>query len=176
MHSNLFSGLMKGNIKSAKKLPTFPTKEQLTRYVDKDDVKRGGRVSSAAFVPNPGSHYLSVNNVELESLPTIACYYRNRFQSGLGTVAIACRKVYKYNNAATHVGIPISYNRAAAKWEYSTHEGAKDAYRHREVTSRPKSYSHCGVEYINTTRNELTLDKFARRLAGKCLRLFPLKK
>jgi hypothetical protein len=166
---------MKAKKKNVKKSPAFAEKEQLTRYIDKDELKRGGRVSSTAFLPNPGDLYLSVNNVELEPLFDIACYYRKRFQEGLGKVAIASRKVYEYNNAATHVGISISYNKLANRWEYATHEGTKVAYKHRGVPPPLESYSHCGVEYINTNLDELALDKIARRLAGNRPQLYQME-
>lgn len=144
--------------------PFFAEKSELARYVDQDEIKNGGRVSSAAFTPNPDEPYLSVNSVELESYDEIAKYYSQIFSSGSGEVAIACRNIAKYNDVARGVGISISWNAADNTWEYGSFEGQKEAYKHRPT---PISYSHCGVEFINDSVEKLTLKKIARRLSGE---------
>ena len=118
----------------------------------------------AAFVPNPGDSYLSVNSTEIEGQNDIATYYRNLFQNGFGAVAIACRKVFDYNSAATKAGIRISFCKVECKWKYQASEGPKDAYKHRPIPK--KSESHCGVEYMGNDTEYLTIKKIARRLSS----------
>lgn len=153
---------------SLPKEPSFAENSELARYVSEDDVKKGNRVSSAAFIPNPGDSYLSVNSLELESMEVIASYYRKVFQDGSGKVAIACRKIYEYNSEARRVGISITFNEEGNTWEYNSNNGREKAYKHYPVTypKDKKSYSHCGVEYINNALDELTQKKIATRLAG----------
>jgi len=117
----------------------------------------------AAFVPNPGESYLSVNSIEIESLPDIAAYYGSQFKDGLGLIAIVCRKVSDYNSAARNAGIRISFCNVECKWKYYSSEGLKDAYKHRPIS---KSRSHCGVEYLGRDTDDLTIRKIARRLSS----------
>jgi len=156
---------------SSRPIPSFRASSELARYLDPDELKSGGRVSSVAFLPNPGDTHLSVNSVELDSLPSIAGYFRSTFKDGAGEVGIACRKINEYNSAGRAAGISIKHNRSTGKWDYNTEHGAKDAYKHRPT---PKSYSHCGVEFINSDIDELTLKKITRRLAGNRPHLFRL--
>ena len=144
--------------------PTFVARSELARYVDPDELKKGGRVSPAAFVPNPSDNHLSVNSLEIETPQDIATYYRNRFQNGNGKVAIACRKISDYNTAASHAGIIIKFNKLDGKWEYYTGGSPKEAYKHRHTHV---SYSHCGVEFLKGDTVYLTIKEIARRLSGK---------
>ncbi len=153
-------------------VPSFSARSELGRYVDPDELKRGGRVSSVAFLPNPDDDYLSVNSLEVDPPRTIAAYYRKLFKGNIGEVAVACRKVSAYNGAARSAGISISFSRTENKWTYNTGQGSADAYKHRPQTRVPNSYSHCGVEYINAKADELVMRKIARRLSGKRPHLF----
>jgi len=146
-------------------VPSFATRSELARYVDPDELKRGGRVSSGAFLPNPDDDYLSVNSLEVESLQTIAAYYQRQFKAGVGEVAAICCKVWAYNDAARRACISIKFNRTESKWTYDAGWGPADAYKHRPQTRTPMSYSHCGVEYINAKADELIVKKIARRLS-----------
>lgn len=148
-------------------LPSFKANNELARYVDPDELKNGGRVSSGAFLPNPGDTYLSVNSTEVESLHDIQAYYRTTLHKGVGPVIAACRKISDYNNAGNFAGISITFSNSNNAWEYGTSQGPKPAYKHRRT---PISYSHCGVEYINDNLNQLALKKISRRLAGKILK------
>jgi hypothetical protein len=152
---------------SARPVPSFASRKQLARYVDPDDLRRGGRVSSAEFLPNPGATHLSVNSLELEPLHTIAAYYQERFKGGVGQVAIVCRKVWDYTDAGRSAGVSIKFNKAEGKWKFDTGHGLAVAYKHIPQTRIPKSYSHCGVQFINAGTDELILNKIARRLAHK---------
>jgi len=69
---------------------------------------KGGRVSSAAFMRNPGDEYLSVNSVEIESLQEIAAHYRRDFQKDNQKAAIASRKILAYNRGALIAGISVA--------------------------------------------------------------------
>ena len=148
--------------KVTRKTPTFKLNRELARYVDIDELQ-GGRVSSSAFIPNPGEDYLSVNSIEVESLNDIATYYCNVFKNGIGAVAIACRKVSEYNEAAKKSDVRIIFSRAECKWKCNLNDNYHDAYKHRPTE---KSYSHSGVEYLGNTLNYLTIKKIARRLSG----------
>jgi hypothetical protein len=150
--------------------PTFAGSSELARYVRPEDLKKSHRVSSAAFLPASNDTHLSVNSLELESPQDIAVYYRERFQSGIGTIAIACRKVNDYNTAASSAGVTIHYDRSESKWKYHTDQGLSDAYKHRPIPRR--SHSHCGVEYISNQLAYLKQKQIARRLRGKRAHLF----
>jgi hypothetical protein len=148
-------------------VPSFAARTELALYVDPDDLGRGGRVSSTAFLPNPDDKYLSVNSLELESIETIAAYYQERFKGGVGQVAIAHRKVWDYTDAGRFAGLSIDFNKTVGKWEYDTGHGLADAYKHIRQTRVPKSNSHCGVQFINAQTAELVVNKIARRLAHR---------
>jgi len=152
---------------SVRPIPSFKAKSELARYVDPDELMKGGRVSSGAFLPNPGDPYLSVNSTEVESLHHIRAYYRTSLHKGVGPVIAACRKISDYNNAGNFAGISITFNNSNNAWEYSTSQGPKPAYKHRRT---PVSYSHCGVEYINDNLHQLVVKKISRQLAGKILK------
>jgi len=156
---------------SPRPIPSFKKSSELARYVDPDELKSGGRVSSVAFLPNPGDSHLSVNSVEVDSLKNIADYFRSTFKNGSGDVAVACRKINEYNSAGKFAGLSIQNNRSTGKWVYNSEHGPIDAYKHRPTH---KSYSHCGVEFINSDVDKLTLKKITRRLAGNRPHLFKL--
>ena len=151
----------------ARLIPSFKANKELARYVDPDELKKGGRVSSGAFLPNPGDTYLSVNSTEVESLHDIRAYYRTTLHKSVGPVIAARRKISDYNNAGNFVGISITFSNSNNAWEYGTSQGAKPAYKHRQT---PISYSHCGVEYINDNLHQLVVKRISRRLAGKILK------
>jgi len=130
-------------------------------------------VSSAAFIPNPGESYLSVNSTEIEPLNDIAVAYRGIFKNGKGPVAVVCRKVSDYNSAARNAGIRISFCKVECKWKYYTSMMIKDAYKYRPTH---KSYSHCGVEYLGDDTDYSIIKKIARRLSGNRPHLFKITK
>jgi|SRR3989344_1240332 len=154
------------------KQPTFSPKSELARYVDPDEIKSGGRVSSGAFMPSPVDTYLSVNSLELEKVQEIARYYRQTRQGGTGNVAVACCKVVDYNNAANFAGLSVQKNSVSGRWEFNGAIGVLEAYKYRWTHL---SNSHCGVEFINAQLDELRIKKIARRLAGQRPHLFELK-
>ena len=146
------------------KQPTFASNSELARWVDEVNLGRGGRVSSAAFLPSIGETYLSVNSVELESIQKIATYYKDHFQGGAGKVAVSCLKVMDYNEAAKGAGVNLSFDKTGRKWIF-THGGvSEEAYRHRPTYRL--SDSHCGVETIRGMSGDAP-NRFARRLAGQ---------
>jgi hypothetical protein len=114
-----------------------------------------------------------VNSLEIESIADIAQYYRKNpsLYSGTGAVAVACRKVIEYNNAASHAGIAVRRG-GAGKWEFDGPSGRQEAYKHRPIAH--VSSSHCGVEFIRADFTETLLKKIARRLAGRRPHLFKL--
>ena len=159
--------------KPIRSIPTFGEKTALLRYVDRDELKKGGRVPSTAFMRNPGDTYLSVNSSEIESLKVIANYYRETFQGGAGTVAIASRKVWEFNSAARAAGVLVGFNKSNKLWEFNSTLGTQTAYKHIPQTRQPKSWSHCGVMYSINFDN-LAEKKFARRLQGIKPHLFKI--
>jgi hypothetical protein len=148
--------------RATRKTPVFKLKSELARYVDNDELQ-GGRVSSSAFVPNPSEDYLSVNSIEVEPLNDIATYYCGLFKNGIGTVAIACRKVSEYNEAAKKSGIRIIFSQEECTWKCKLNDDCNDAYKYRPTR---ESNSHSGVEYLGKKVTYLTIKKIARRLCG----------
>lgn len=147
----------------ADRKPTFGGKTELARWVDEVNLGRGGRVSSAAFLPADGESYLSVNALEVESLATIAEFYKRHFQDGFGKVAISCLKITEYNAASKKAGVDVNYNKTQGRWLFEYNGASEDAYRHR---SNRLSSSHCGVETIRAMSGDAP-NRFARRLAGQ---------
>ncbi|NQU63591.1 MAG: hypothetical protein HQ517_04820 [SAR324 cluster bacterium] len=146
--------------------PEFIAKSELARYVDKDEYMKGGRVTSGAFLPNPGDDYLSVNSLEIESINDIANYFSKVF--GESTVKICTRKVSEYNNSTSGTAIHIIYDRRQKKWIFQVNSLPKEAFEHRpRYTPPPKSISHCGVEFINSSVEYSVLKQISRRLGGK---------
>lgn len=143
--------------------PTFASNSELARRVDEVNLGRGGRVSSAAFLPSVGETYLSVNSVESESIQKIAEFYRNHFQGGVGRVTVSCLKVSDYNAAAKRAGVSLGYDKAARRWVFIHDGGPVEAYRHRP---NHLSTSHCGVETVRGMSGD-SPNRFARRLAGQ---------
>jgi len=147
--------------------PKFSADSKLVRYIDPDEIKRKGRISSAAFMPNPGETHLSVNSMETESLAEIADYYRHAFADG-DKVDAAERTVADFNKAATKAGLNICYDQVKQRWEWHEETAhATEAYKHRPVPARPPlpaSPSHCGVEFIQSKLDEITLRKIAEFL------------
>jgi hypothetical protein len=146
--------------------PEFKAKSELARYVDKDEYMRGGRVTSGAFLPNPGDDHLFVNSLEIESINDIANYFSKVFEES--TIQICTRKISEYRNSTSGTSIHIHYDRREKKWIFQVNDQLKDAFKHRpRHTPPPKSISHCGVEFINSSVGYSDLKKIARRLAGK---------
>lgn len=87
--------------------PRFAANSELARYVSPLHLMKGGRVSSAAFLRNPGDEYLSVNSVEIDSLQEIAAHYRKDLQKDNQKVAIASLKIFAYNRGALKAGISV---------------------------------------------------------------------
>jgi hypothetical protein len=78
--------------------PKFPKNSELVRYIDELHRLGKSRPAAAAYLPDPPSDtpsrdYLSVNSLELESLPTIADYHRLRAQNNVGKVALCAHYV-----------------------------------------------------------------------------------
>jgi len=143
--------------------PSFAARYELARYVPPGYRRRVGRISSAAFLRNPGDTYLSVNSLEVESLSGIAKHYKSIFQQGQGSVAVACRKIMVYNRAALAAGVFVTRDFQSKIWLFLHHGSNLPAYRHRPSHL---SKSHCGVEFTISFAEELAEKKFARRLAG----------
>lgn len=154
--------------------PSFKLKSELARYVDPDELKNGGRVSSGAFMPTmDDTDCLSVNSIEIDSLNNIANYYHDRFNSNGGEIGIATRKILHFNDAARKAGIEIRKNTGTKCWEYIYRGKILTAYKHRPT---PISKSHCGIEYLNINIDEKILKKIARRLSGKRPHLYKIPK
>lgn len=150
-------------IKPVPLVPTFAAKHELARYIHPIYRKTGGRVSSGAFLRNPGETYLSVNSVETESLDRIAAYYGAHLQQGAGNVVAACHKVFGFNSSASIAGVRVTRQVKTGEWVF-LHNGANiPAYRHRPT---PISASHCGVEFVIAFTDLLVEKKFARRMAS----------
>ena len=123
---------------------------------------KGGRVSSAAFLRNPGDEYLAVNSVEIDSLPEIAAHYRRDLQENNQTVAIASLKILAYNRGALIAGISVA--KGNATWVFTFQGSVLPAYKLR-ITHLSKS--HCGVEFVRAFSCELAEKKFARKMASE---------
>ncbi len=136
--------------------PSFSAKMMLARYVH-PQFKKGERLSSAAFLPNPGENHLSVNSLEVESLPTIAEHYRRDLQKDDQKVAIACRKVYAYNKGASVAGVSVIRDKAIGKWMFLYEGVPTPAYKLRAT---PISSSHSGVEFIRAFHDEISQKRF----------------
>jgi hypothetical protein len=145
------------------KKPSFATKSELARWVDEVNLGRGGRVSSAAFLPADGETYLSVNCVEIESLEEIAEYYRSHFVRSNEAVFVSCLKVMDYIAASKEGAFSMKFDKESSMWLFEMNGNFEAAFR-----ARPNhlSKSHCGVETINSMTGNAA-NKFARRLSGK---------
>lgn len=156
------------------KTPVFKANSELARRIDSDEIKNGGRVSSAAFLPNPGASHLSVNSLEIETLDSIANYYSQVFSES--EVFICTRKVIEFKYSTRHTTIRIFYDRQNKKWKFEYQNQISEAFKHRpRNTPPPKSISHCGIEFINDFVNYKDIKKIARRLSGKKPHLFRVK-
>jgi hypothetical protein len=96
-------------------VPNFANNKELVRYVF-EQARVGNRASPAAFLPDPPDTtgrraYLSVNSLEVESLPVIADYHREIWQNNSGKVALAAHKVFHYREAGRQSGVTIEYDR-----------------------------------------------------------------
>src|SRR5437667_303807 len=116
-------GTKSGGSKAWSPVPSFAARYELARYVAPIFRRSGGRLSSAAFVRNPGDTYLSVNSPEVESLSEIAKHYRAVFQQGEGSVAVACRKIMVYNRAALAAAVLVTRDSRTKNWVFS-HQGS----------------------------------------------------
>lgn len=143
--------------------PSFASNRELARWVDEANLGKGGRVSSAAFLPAEGETYLSVNSPEIESLEQIAEFYKNQFLGGRGPVYVSCLKVMDYTAASKDAGITMRYDKTVSSWQFEIDGTFEEAYRGRP---NQLSRSHCGVETIRSMRSDAA-NRFARRLAGK---------
>lgn len=125
--------------------PTFDAKSSLVRYIHPDFRRpSSNRIKTGAFQKGDGESHLSVNSLEVETLKQVAQIYAAQFENGQRPVAISSPKVEQYNEAATAVGLKITYNENTKSWEFS---GALEAYKHREKINNK---SHCGVEYVRS--------------------------
>ena len=143
--------------------PTFGAKKILARYVDEANLGKQSRISSSAFMPNPGEQYLSVNSLEIESLGQVADYYRTRISSRPGTVAISCLTIMEYNRACEAGGVTIVFNKSEGRWIFQRDGATTPTYRFRPTHI---SKSHSGVEPV-CMMDSLSAGKFARNLAGR---------
>jgi hypothetical protein len=141
--------------------PLFKANSELARYVPSHYLMKGGRVSSAAFLRNPGEDYLSVNSVEIESLPQIAEHYRRDLQKDDKKVALASVKILTYNQGALKAGISVFKNNQL--WVFSSQQSLSPAYLFRKTHL---SASHCGIEFIRAFPSELAEKKFAWKVAS----------
>ena len=142
--------------------PRFTANSELARYVPPHHLMKGGRVSSAAFLRSPGENYLSVNSVEIESLPQIAEYYRRDLQKDNEVVAISSLKILNYNQGALKAGISIL--KENGKWVFLDIQALTPAYRFRRTHL---SASHCGVEFVRAFSSALAERKFTRKMASE---------
>jgi hypothetical protein len=145
--------------------PKFAGKSILIRYVD--EVQRlGRRPAPDVFRPNPGDDHLSVNLLDVEPLVEIVSYYKERFQSNIGQVAVCQNKVQEYNEACRRTTVQLTFNRNEGEWEFvEDGNNMSPAYRHRPFTPKGSrhSLSHSGVEYVRVF-DETDELKFARRM------------
>lgn len=153
--------------------PTFAERSELVRYVHPIHRLRGNRPAVATFLEPPSQEpkpYLSVNSLQVESLQDIAAYHRAIWQDNKGRVALSSHKVSHYTDAGRKCGIQISYDHDTFTWSFRG-DGAnfEEAYKHHPVlrSGRPRSPSHCGVEFIRALKNRNDQDKFARQMIGK---------
>lgn len=150
------------------RVPTFGEKKELARYIEPDDRLGGSRPGIAAFMVNSGESHFSVNSTELETIDEIAEYYRRELQGDGAVVAVAVRKIAKYNSECRRLGVRLEFDRGTLLWNYFDSVAAKKpAYMHRPVRARSDrlgSPSHCGVEFV-TEFDDYSASKFARRMA-----------
>lgn len=146
--------------------PKFSARSELARYVEEANRLNGNRTAVAAFIdPDP---YLSVNSLEVESIERIAEYYQDRFQNGIGDVAVCALKVSKYSDAGKKAGVSVFYDSDDSCWYFSDKNTRQTAaYMPRPLRSSRdlRSESHCGVEFVRVL-GEHERTKFARRLGG----------
>lgn len=141
--------------------PTFDAASGLARYIHPDYRGRRNqrRPQPGAFQAREDESYLSVNSTEVETLGQIAGTYAVKFEKGRRPVAIATPKVEQYNEAASGVGLRITYNENAEAWEFGD---AMKAYKH---WWKEGNKSHCGVEYVQSFGDQQGFN-FAVRMIG----------
>jgi hypothetical protein len=147
-------------VKSLPAEPLFRPNSELARYVPPHHIMKGGRVSSAAFLRDPGEDHLSVNSVEIESLPFIAEYYRKDLQKDDEAVAVSSLKILDYNKGASKGGIAVI--KSDQTWVFACQQSLLPAYKYRKT---PLSDSHCGVEFVRAFQSEVAEKRFARKMA-----------
>jgi hypothetical protein len=133
-------------------------------------------VKWAAFLPNPGELYLSVNSLEAEEKTKICNYYADAFQNSVGPVAVCTHSVKQYNELATKASCPIAH--VSGRWMFTEPAGiSSPAYKHRPTSKHSdhpfESWSHSGVEFIRAL-SDVQLRRLARRLAKKKAEIFHL--
>lgn len=158
--------------------PTFGLNTELTRYVNPASQLRGRRTAITAFLESPPEdrtkEYLSVNSLEVEGARLIAEYYRARFQSGRGPVAISTTTVRTFTYAGKKCGVDLHFDRSISQWLFGDLNGSNaSAYKHHPLRASKdlKSESHCGVEFVRML-SEHRRSQFARLLSGFRFHLF----
>jgi hypothetical protein len=142
------------------KPPKFAPRSALVRYIHPIHRMRHGRVSDAAFRPNPDEAYLSVNSLEIETLKEIVSFYGRTFIDA--DVIASQHTVSTWNIAAQAAGVSVRRDDVRI-WAFTLRGEPHQAYSHRPNT-RMGSMSHCGVETIQAMDN-LMQSKFAHRLS-----------
>lgn len=143
------------------KSPEFDERSQLTRYVHESEKLRSGRIGTGVFAPNPGDKYLSVNSLEIDSIPQIADYYRSTFKCK-SKVNMVNKRVHEFLEAAEKASLPIFVSEDGL-CEFDGPRGRSPAFKHRPTKL---SQSHCGVEFISEEIDPMIVKKIARRLRG----------
>ena len=125
--------------------PAFVEGSKLTRYIHPDFRGRKNRPKPAAYQLTENEEYLSVNSTEVQTVNQIAEVYATIFEQNRHPIAIACPTLASYNEAATGVGLEITYNDSTKCWEFRKGSGWSTAYRHWRKAGNA---SHCGVQYL----------------------------
>ncbi len=148
----------------------FLLDSQVSRFIHKDYRMRRGRVSSAAFerkVDRSGTRepYLSVNSLEIDSVPTVVTYYRKTFENDRGQVALVIHKIRECNLASQVAGVSVKFDKPQRCWVYEKSSIRHPAYLLRKV---PNSTSHSGIEFVKAFGNDtLAEKKFTRKMVNK---------
>lgn len=131
---------------------------------------RGGRASSAAFErkttrTESREQYLSVNSLEVDSLPVVVSYYKEVLQDNLGQVALTIHKIKECNLAGQVASVSVKFDKNQGSWVFEKLGNKLPAYRLRRT---PISDSHSGIEFVNVFGdNALAEKKFSRKMANK---------
>lgn len=148
----------------------FASESEISRFIHRDHRMHGGRASSVAFerkINRLGQReeYLSVNALDIETIPVIVDYYRKTFEDGHGQVAITIHRIKECNLAGQVAGVSVKYDRTQGSWVFDDITKVLPAYRLRISAD---SRSHSGIEFVKALgSNSLAEKKFSRRMAMK---------